>query len=231
MIQDQDIKSEHWWAGTDSHKQCGEDSKMVRETYVAYGGQTERKVVKNWSMKKKREGGEKYGTPEREGRETVHSKLWLHSRLSVFFFFLPPDWLDPRAAFSLPDPNFPHFSHHGINWCLQVAEKRERRALYMCHLSFFNCPHRSDRKLACTSSPAWEGQPGFFPSTAPELLWKSLSGNSTHFFFFVPVEVGRDWKHSLWDNRLSKSPMTTPCSSQTWMSQQQVTQQLLQWFH
>lgn len=46
--------------------------------------------------------------------------------------------------------------------------------------------------------------------------------------FFVPVEVGRDWKHSLRDNGLSKTLKTTPCSSQTWTRQQQVTQQLLQ---
>lgn len=83
--------------------------------------------------------------------------------------------------------------------------------------------------VTCLRAGGQDGVRFFFPSAqAPELLWKSLSGNWTHFF--VPVEVGRDWKHSLWDNRLSKTPVTPPCSSQTWIRQQQVTQQLLQRF-
>ncbi len=161
----------------------------------------------------------------------------------VLFFVLPPDWLDPGAAFSLPDPNFPILSHHGTTRCLQLAEKGAEEC-YTCHMQLlyspspvlwirleFGAAHKCWPLLACHLPESW--RPGwgalFFPSAqAPELLWKSLSGNWTHFF--VPVEVGRDWKHSLRDNRLSQTPMTPPCSSHTWIRQQQVTQQLLQRF-
>lgn len=151
-------------------------------------------------MKNKERGKEKYGIFF-WGGGVVHSKHWLHSRLSLFFFFvLPPDWLDPRAAFSLPDPNFPHFSHQGIYQCFQVAEKRKKSITRVISAFLFPSPVRQKVSLyiawnlerhtqmltfslACHLHESQ--QPGFFLSTAPELLWKFLSGNS------VPVEVER----------------------------------------
>lgn len=243
MIQDQDIKSEHWWAGTDSHKQCGEDSKRVREIKVQ---QTERKVVKNWSMKKKREGERSMALQRGRGE-----KLFIPSFGCIpdcLFFFSSSSYLQTDWTHELPSPCLIQTFHTPVTMastdvCRWLKKGNEER--YACVISAFLIPltGQTESKLVhrlefgTAHNKSWPfpshvtcmraNSEGFFLSTAPELLWKF----NTFFFFFVPVEVGRDWKHSLWDNRLSKTPMTTPCSSQTWMSQQQVTQQLLQWFH
>lgn len=39
---------------------------------------------------------------------------------------------------------------------------------------------------------------------------QSCCGNLWVETYFVPVEVGRDWEHSLWDNGLSMTPKTSP---------------------
>lgn len=115
MIQDQDINCEHCgimrqvvthmssgrWRGRSGKK----DEKGNKS--AAYGGQTEEwrdwgrtLVKKNIQHETGRERRRNMALWRGRGRGTVHSKVWLHSRLSgsdsdglLFFFFsvLPPD--------------------------------------------------------------------------------------------------------------------------------------------
>lgn len=120
------------------------------------------------------------------------------------------------------------------------GKKSISRVSFQC----YDSPHWSHREQASTLPGIWNNAHGLWPFP-PHVT--CMRANNQEFLFcwcspgvaveipgwkfntyFVPVEVGRDWKHSLWDNRLSQTPETTPCCSQTWMSQQGVTQQLLQ---
>lgn len=190
---------------------------------------------------------------EREGEIWLCSFQGLAAFQAVWlWFWWPPVFLfcltsGLTGPWNVPLPAWSKLQSSCHHPMFAAGWKKGRRASHMS----FQLPysrHSSDRKQVCelagiwngkqtlTSSrmsPAWEPASKndvnfffFFHSTTPELLWKSLSGNSTHFF--VPVEVGRDWKHSLRDNGLSKTLKATPCSSQKWIRQQQVTQQLLQ---
>ena len=63
-----------------------------------------------------------------------------------------------------------------------------------------------------------------FPATHQSCCG-NLSGNSTHFL--TKWKRGETGNIPLWDNGLSKTLMATPCCSQTWHGQRQVTQHLL----
>lgn len=126
------MSSGRWrgWSG----KKDGKGNKSA-----ACGGQTEkwrdwgRKVVKqNAALKREiqhfREGGGEELFIPRFG--CIPGCLALIQMASVFFLVLPPDWLDPRAVFSLPDPKLSKL-HHGTTRCLRLTGKRAK-VRYTC---------------------------------------------------------------------------------------------------
>lgn len=165
------------WGGW-SGKKDGKGNKSA-----AYGWLGNRGIVgQNWGGKcsiKKREG-ERSMALKGGGQEPfiprfgcIPACLALILTASCYFFFflfLPPDWLDPRAAFSLPDPNFSHDLMFAAGW------KKGRRVLHACHFSFLT-------PLRQKTSP-WTGWNSEWPFPVSDITCMR-AGSQDGVYFFV----------------------------------------------
>lgn len=172
--------SSNRWGGT----RDGKGNKSA-----AHWGQTAGKLVKNreksniWKHWKERKCGKETLRGGR-GEETVHSKVWLHSRLSG-----PKTCL--LSAWSLRCYTLVTIASTYV--CQRVKWKEKH---FTCVISMlWNWLHREQ---ASTLPGIWNNTHGLWPfashitcmrannqeflfvGAAPELPWKSLSGSSTH---------------------------------------------------
>lgn len=181
---------------------------------------------KNAALQRKGEKILARGTRERR-RRGVHSKVWLHSRLSgsdsdglLILCFIP--LLDLIAAF-LPawsNKQSPSTSEHFYSWkckhgpptplTCQIEDNLMNRNVFVTVRGLGGCS--GDR-----------GRVGAFLSAAgsPESWWNAWSGNgnSERLETFLYGTIG-----------YQRPQRATPCSLQMWPGQQQVREQLLQRF-